>query len=227
MEEHLWISKKISISLFLIASFLYLIEKLKVKFKPNKLLIISSLIILYFPIILANFYRFNSTFSSNLMLSGNTKLFSNIAGINHLENSLIKLKKCKNIPILLFYRNSNFINSSQHYLSLGKYPVKKKDIYYPSYSANILAQKSFFYEPNGRVFKKKSKFKEHYKRHEIFEIIHSDLNDLNKDINKIEKKINFPFLVILGDNLNSQSTQTFFVNQNLISNVDLNCYKNL
>ena len=90
-----------------------------------------------------------------------------------------------------------------------------------------MAQKSFFYEPNGRVFKKKSKFKEHYKRHEIFEIIHSDLNDLNKDINKIEKKINFPFLVILGDNLNSQSTQTFFVNQNLISNVDLNCYKNL
>ena len=149
-EEHLWISKKISISLFLIASFLYLIEKLKVKFKPNKLLIISSLIILYFPIILANFYRFNSTFSSNLMLSGNTKLFSNIAGINHLENSLIKLKKCKNIPILVFYRNSNFINSSQHYLSLGKYPVKKKDIYYPSYSANILAQKSFFYEPNGK-----------------------------------------------------------------------------
>ena len=61
-----------------------------------------------------------------------------------------------------------------------------------------------------KVFKKKSKFKEHYKRHEIFEIIHSDLNDLNKDINKIEKKINFPFLVILGDNLNSQSTQTFF-----------------
>ena len=71
------------------------------------------------------------------------KVFTNIAGITHLENSLMNLKKCKNISILVFYRNSNFVNTKQHYLSLGKYPNKQKNIYYPSYSANIIAKKSF------------------------------------------------------------------------------------
>ena len=226
-EEHLWISKKISISLFLIATILYLIERLKIKVKFNNTLIPFLLIVLYLPIILANFYRFNSTFSFNLMLSGNTKLFTNIAGINHLENSLVNLKKCKNISTFVFYKNSNFVNSSQHFLSLGKYPTKKKDIFYPSYSANILAQKSFFYEPNGRLFKKKNDYIEHYKRAEKFKKIYYELNNGKLKIENIEEEVDFPFILVLGDNLNNQSTQLLFVNENLISNIDLNCYKNL
>lgn len=226
-EEHLWISKKISISLFCFALSLYFIEKFRIKIRVNNSISTFIIIILFFPIILANFYRFNSTFSSNLMLGGNTKLFSNVAGIHSLENLLTNLKKCENISTLVFYKNSKFVNTSQHYLSLGKYPSKRKDIYYPSYSANILAQKSFFYEPNGRLFKKKIDYIEHYKRSENFKKIYYELNNGKINIKNIQKEIKFPFLIVLGDNINNQFTQIYFVNKDLISNIDINCYKNL
>ena len=227
-EEHLWISKKISISLFLISVLLYCYEKYKYKFiKSNNFIILILILTLYFPILLANYYRFSSTFSSNLFESGNKKVFTNIAGITHLENSLMNLKKCKNISILVFYRNSNFVNTKQHYLSLGKYPNKQKNIYYPSYSANIIAKKSYFYENNGRLFKKEVEFDDHYRRAEILKKINYDLNSDNINIPDIEKKINFPFLIITGDNLDKKSKNIYFINSNLINDTDFNCYKNL
>ena len=227
-EEVIWISKKISISLFLTAIFLYYLEKNKLlKVKLLKLNFSLILIILYFPILLANYYRFSSNLSFNLIDNASQKIFSETAGIDFLENSLINLKKCKNLPILVFYRNSKFINSNQHYLSFGKYPSKNINTYYLSTTANILANKSFFYEPNGRLFKNKKEYVEHYYRAEIFKKINQEINIGKLNIKKLEDKVDFPFLLILGDNFNNQNTQIFFVNKNLIPNTDLNCYKNL
>ena len=77
------------------------------------------------------------------------------------------------------------------------------------------------------MFKKEVEFDDHYRRAEILKKINYDLNSDNINIPDIEKKINFPFLIITGDNLDKKSKNIYFINSNLINDTDFNCYKNL
>ena len=131
-DEVMHINKKISITFILLGLFFYHYQNFfkknfEIYSKPKYLILI---LLFYLPILTANFEKFKSKFSYLLFINGNEKFFSTTAGINFLDKSLLKLKKCKNISTAVFYRNSNYTNTKHHFLSLGKYPKKNKENYY-------------------------------------------------------------------------------------------------
>tara|TARA_X000000950_G_scaffold287114_1_gene398227 strand:- start:1386 stop:1868 length:483 start_codon:yes stop_codon:yes gene_type:complete len=155
------------------------------------------------------------------------KLFSSTAGIKFLDKSLLNLSKYKNISTAVFYKNLKYTRSKYHFLSPGTYSAKNTYAFYPSYSTNMITKRSYFYKSNGRFFREEQNYYEHHRRQNIFYILDKKINNNDFDFKLLEKDVNFPVLIVIGDSLFKEKAKVYILNKNKILKNNLNCYRNI
>ena len=221
IDSVLIISRAIGAFLVLIAVLSYYISKMK-KFDDKGLVITIIVVILYFPILYVNYQRFDSSFSLNLFKLGSKKFFTETSGINHLEKYLLHIKKCDNIHTQVIFKNSKFVDTKKHLLSLRRLNKFSQNEYYVSYHSNLIAKKSFFHEENLAVLTKEN-YLEHLRRKKIIQWVLIDLKYNYIDHNFINDQVEFPLLFIIS---NDKEVIINIYNKNTLSKSHLKCLLN-